>query len=84
MRTRAGAALDQLGTVAVVIGISALLRPIIDDALEAGSEVAPELESGEGRVRVELHRRATANATTLERVARLLEGLRTTGQSGVN
>ncbi len=82
VRTRAGAALDQLGTVAVVIGISALLRPIIDDALEAGPEAAPELESGKVESESSFTR-DPANATTLERVARLLEGLGTAGQSGV-
>ncbi len=82
VRTRAGAALDQLGTVAVVIGISALLRPMIDGALEAGAEVAPELESGNVEPESGFSRQP-ANATTLERVARLLEGLGTAGQSGV-
>jgi HEAT repeat protein len=82
VRTRAGAALDQLGTVAVVIGISALLRPMIDGELEAGAEVAPELESGKVENESSFTRQS-ANATTLERVARLLEGLGTAGQSGV-
>ncbi len=82
VRTRAGSALDQLGTVAVVIGISALLRPMIDGALEAGPEVAPELEAGSVESETGFAR-SPANATTLERVARLLEGLGTAGQSGV-
>ena len=65
-----------------MIGISALIRPMIDGALEAGGEVAPELESGKVETESSFARQP-ANATTLERVARLLEGLGTAGQSGV-
>jgi HEAT repeat protein len=72
VRARAGSALDQLGTVAVVVGISAILRPEIANALEAGPAAAPELEPAtEGS---DPHNgRAVTSATTLERVARLLE-----------
>jgi HEAT repeat protein len=81
VRARAGSALDQLGTVAVVVGISALLRPEIA-ALENGAETAAELEAtttpDDPR-----NGRTAARATTLERVAWLLEGLGTAGQSGV-
>ncbi len=75
VRARAGAALDRLGTVAVVVGISALLRPEIENALESGRGVEPQRLRAAKALPNPHNGRTVAGGTTLERVARLLEGL---------
>jgi HEAT repeat protein len=49
VRASAGAALDQLGTAAVVVGMSALIRPAI---LEAARDALPALPDGTSQGRV--------------------------------
>ena len=92
MRSRAGSALDLLGTVAVVVGISAFLRPKSPRSVPARPRSTPSerdqrspRSSSARPVDPDPHNgRSTANATTLERVARLLDGLRATGRVRVS
>ena len=83
VRAGAGSALNLLGTVAVVVGVSALLRPEHANTLEANSGPLPEVEPASDYRGSHAERAARAQPTTLERVALLLEGLGTAGQSGV-
>ena len=80
VRAGAGSALNVLGTVAVVVGVSTLLRPEFSNTLEANSVPPREVEAGPDDRRARAER---PQPTTLERVAVLLEGLGTAGQSGV-
>ncbi len=83
VRAGAGSALNLLGTVAVVVGVSALLRPEHANTLEANSGPLPEVEPASDYRGSHAERAERAQPTTLERVALLLEGLGTAGQSGV-
>jgi HEAT repeat protein len=76
VRSQAGRALDRLGTVAVVIGVAALLRPMIQDTVtatleerQARAESAPALPGSE-----EPYRDLT-EAAPLHRLVRPVEGL---------
>ena len=80
VRAGAGSALNLLGTVAVVVGISAILRPELANPLEETNRTNPEVEPAPEDRRPRADR---IQPTTLERVALLLEGLGTAGQSGV-
>jgi HEAT repeat protein len=46
VRAQAGWALDHIGVAAVIVGVSLLVRPAIQEALGSGDETRPALEDG--------------------------------------
>jgi HEAT repeat protein len=58
VRSQAGAALDRLGTTAVIIGVAALLRPMVEEAAKAAepeSNGRPQRMRANARSQVRSH-----------------------------
>jgi HEAT repeat protein len=87
VRAQAGGALDRIGTVAVVVGVSHLVRPMIQSAVTSAvvgqpalTETRPALQGGEHRD--DAGQRWTADGfdpTMLRRLARLLDRMEEAG-----
>jgi HEAT repeat protein len=73
VRARAGSALDQLGMVALVVGVSTLVRPMILQAL-ASAEVRPALSEAENGSPAAAGDEPGTDPTSLESLERLLAG----------
>jgi HEAT repeats len=77
VRAQAGWALDRLGMVALVVGVSTMIRPMIREAVEAGEERPALTEAGNGRARDpgdRDDREAMSHTISPEALERLLAG----------
>jgi HEAT repeat protein len=73
VRAQAGWALDRLGMIALVVGVSTMIRPMIHEAVEAG-EARPALANPENGATTDDDREPLPEGISAEALERLLAG----------